>query len=131
MADVPATEQLANGLGGQHHAAVQVMGAMPLDDLLKELQKGCGAAGIGPLKGLELQRLGGHWRLVEVSNIVAGCPAGLPSTEQAIEAGCPKEAYSANVKDVLGTVLSAQLFRKKDEDESESEDSSGQPLAEE
>ena len=33
----------------------------------------------------------GHipWPLLQVSNIVAGCPANLPSTEQAVEAGCP------------------------------------------
>ena len=132
-----------------------------------------------------------------MGNIVAGCPADLPSTEQAVEAGCPplgkprtapngaesmgkntvktlnslkkrlinlnflgkippsgprKEAYSANVKDVLGQnssalgwalavgggaaglgicgVAGAKLMGNKDEDESD-EDSSGQPLAEE
>ncbi|CAK8999078.1 unnamed protein product [Durusdinium trenchii] len=44
----------------------------------------------------------GSWVPSEVTNIVAGCPATLPTQEQAIEAGCPKKAYSAGVKDVLG-----------------------------
>ena len=41
MADIPATEHLAVGLGrhGQHQAMTQVMGAMPLDDLLEHLQE--------------------------------------------------------------------------------------------
>jgi len=41
MADIPATEHLAVGLGrhGQHQAMTQVMGAMPLDDLLENLQE--------------------------------------------------------------------------------------------
>ena len=90
----------------------------------------------------------------EVSNIVAGCPANLPSTEQAVEAGCPKEAFSANVKDVLGENSSAlgwalavggsaaglgicgvagtkMLMKKKEDDEDSDESSSAQPLAEE
>ena len=40
VADIPATEQLANGLGRvwQHRSMVQVMGAMPFDDLLLQLR---------------------------------------------------------------------------------------------
>ena len=40
MADIPATEQLVFGLGRvwQHRSMVQVMGAMPFDDLLLQLR---------------------------------------------------------------------------------------------
>ena len=41
MADIPATEHLAMGLGrhGRHQAMTQVMGAMPIEDLLEKLQE--------------------------------------------------------------------------------------------
>ena len=41
MADIPATEHLVMGLGrhGRHQAMTQVMGAMPIEDLLENLQE--------------------------------------------------------------------------------------------
>ncbi|CAE7372436.1 unnamed protein product [Symbiodinium natans] len=38
----------------------------------------------------------------QVTDIVGNCPADLPTTEQAVAQGCPAEAKSANVSNVLG-----------------------------
>ncbi|CAJ1435604.1 unnamed protein product, partial [Effrenium voratum] len=91
----------------------------------------------------------GSWVPSEVTNIVTGCPADLPTTEQAVEAGCPKEAMSANVKDVLGENASSlgwlmavgggaaglgvcgaagAKMMKKDEDTEDEEEDSEEPL---
>jgi len=42
------------------------------------------------------------WMPGQVADIVGNCPADLPDAAKAVELGCPKQAYSSDLKNVLG-----------------------------